>query len=166
MARLKSTQFHRLPYSLILLHGLKTIEYNTASDLSCIRRRARDGCRNSNFGWNQCSLFQCLWRLVRGKPLRVLVIDKLRVLCASPWNLFQLRIIRLAPLESIIGWSCILIPVALIFPPGAVSVLSSARVDMQMRAIPTLNICFLVNDTFEDYLRFSFFAADSDTIYL
>jgi hypothetical protein len=106
---------------------------------------------------------QCLWNLFRRKFLRVLVIDKLWTLVSSPWNVFNFHLIRSAPLGWLISMACLLVPVALIFPPGAVNVLPQAGVDRLTQAVPTLNISALVSPDYETFLRYKLFNADIDT---
>ena len=83
---------------------------------------------------------QCLWRKFRLKPLKAVVIDKLLTLMTSPWNLFRLPLLRHAPLEWLLAWCCVLIPIAAVFPPGTLNVEFREGVLQTNARIPTLDL--------------------------
>ncbi|KAF4777785.1 hypothetical protein HER10_EVM0007446 [Colletotrichum scovillei] len=108
---------------------------------------------------------QTLWRLLRRKALRAYIIDKLVTLVLSPWNLFRLELLTSAPELWLIAFLCFMIPVTVVFPPGALTVeFENAVLPVTLTNVPTLDISNWGNGTARDFMRLSLMEPDNDLI--
>ncbi|KXH27926.1 hypothetical protein CNYM01_04526 [Colletotrichum nymphaeae SA-01] len=110
---------------------------------------------------------QTLWRLLRRKALRAYIIDKLVTLVLSPWNLFRLELLTSAPELWLIAFLCFMIPVTVVFPPGALTVeFENAVLPVTLTNVPTLDISNWGNGTARDFMRLSLMEPDNDLVYV
>ncbi|KAF1831057.1 hypothetical protein BDW02DRAFT_72192 [Decorospora gaudefroyi] len=108
---------------------------------------------------------QSLWRLFRRKILKAITIDKLATLVTSPWNLFRKDVFVNAKKELVFGILCFLIPVAAVFPPGALTIDFDDFVLATSRSVPTMNITNWGNGSLQSFAEHSLFTM-SDGEYL
>lgn len=101
---------------------------------------------------------QYLWRLFRRKSLRAVTIDKLIRLVSSPWNLVLADIVSGAPGPWLIALICLIIPVAVVFPPGALTVeFLEGVLPVGLNNVPTINLSDWGNGTVPDFSQHAFF---------
>lgn len=110
---------------------------------------------------------QVLWRLFRHKHLKAIAIDKLITLVTSPWNLLRPGLLFSASGPWIIAFMCFLLPVAVVFPPGAITVeFQESVLPVTLLNVPTMNISNWGNGTARDFFRHSFLEMDVDLVAL
>ncbi|KAK1449945.1 hypothetical protein CMEL01_07281 [Colletotrichum melonis] len=110
---------------------------------------------------------QTLWRLLRRKALRAYTIDKLVTLVLSPWNLFRSELLTSAPELWLIAFLCFMIPVTVVFPPGALTVeFENAVLPVTLTNVPTLDISDWGNGSARDFMRLSLMEPDNDLVYV
>lgn len=98
------------------------------------------------------------------KALPARTADTLLGLPDSPWNLFRLSMLRHAgPVKWLIGLMCFLIPVAAMFPPGALTVefRNSVRPTV-LRDVPTMNISDIGDLTHRSYMDHMLYTSAAD----
>ncbi|CAG9992158.1 unnamed protein product [Clonostachys byssicola] len=84
---------------------------------------------------------QFLWRLFRLKSLKAKTIDTLVTLVMSPWDLWRPDLYNDATFAALIGILCALVPIAVVFPPGALSVeYQEGVIPVTLTNVPTMNI--------------------------
>lgn len=109
---------------------------------------------------------QSLWRLFRQKPLHAGTIDKLVTLTTSPWNLVRWRLIADAPLQWLLGLCCILVPIAVVFPPGALTVEYRDNVLHNETQVPTMDLSNFGNGSLIDFSNHAIFLPNGDLSYM
>jgi hypothetical protein len=65
---------------------------------------------------------QYLWKILRGQLLEVGLIEELFRIRSNPFRLFNHRLFRHAPILIIVATLSWLIPMAMVYPPGALIV--------------------------------------------
>ncbi|KAF6831402.1 hypothetical protein CMUS01_07361 [Colletotrichum musicola] len=101
---------------------------------------------------------QYLWGLFRKKALRAITIDKLVRLVSSPWNLVLADVISGAPGPWLIALVCLLVPIAVVFPPGALTVeFREGVLSIDLDNVPTMNLSDWGNGTIPDFSMHAFF---------
>ena len=105
---------------------------------------------------------QSIWRLFRRKHLKAATIDKLMTLSAEPWNLVRNGLYKKAPLEWLLACSSVLVPIAAIFPPGALNVVFRNDAVSVTQSVPSLNISDWGDGTRKDFARLAVFTTNGD----
>lgn len=109
---------------------------------------------------------QSLWRLFRRKSLKAGIIDKLATLATSPWNLVRWNLIAAAPLQWLLGLCCILVPIAVVFPPGALTVEFRNNVLHKEMKVPTIDLSNFGNGSLVDFSNHAVFTLNGDLTYM
>ncbi|KAH7380144.1 hypothetical protein BKA66DRAFT_609988 [Pyrenochaeta sp. MPI-SDFR-AT-0127] len=99
----------------------RQIEQSQVTAISLLITLAFKACLITAVG---VSFTQHLWHVVRSKPLRVARIEQLFCLRSNPLEFARVRVILDAPLLFLMGLSVWLIPIAVIYPPSALTVVS------------------------------------------
>lgn len=106
---------------------------------------------------------QVLWRSFRQRPLRASTIDSLMSLPGTPWDLFRPEVMRHARGIWLIGFACLLMPIAAMFPPGALTVEFQNSVSPRMlRNVPTMNISELGDGSVKAFSDYRLWTGTSD----
>ncbi|KAF6817468.1 hypothetical protein CSOJ01_02390 [Colletotrichum sojae] len=106
---------------------------------------------------------QYLWRVFRQKALRAITIDKLIRLVSSPWNLVVVDTASSAPGPWLIAFVCLLIPIAVVFPPGALTVeFLEGVLPVELNNVPTINLSDWGNGTLPDFTRHALFETGAE----
>ena len=101
------------------------------------------------------AFIQRLWTLFRSKPMKASTIDTLMSLLQSPLQLLRFDIIWSARLEWIFALCCLCIPIATVFPPGALTVELLPLRRTQTMNVPTFIPTSSLNDNLAFYRPFS-----------
>jgi len=110
---------------------------------------------------------QFLWRLFRRRSLKAKTIDTLVTLVMSPWDLWRPDLYKDAILAVVIGVLCALVPIAIVFPPGALSVeFQEGVVPFTLRDVPTMNISDFGKGDMKDVVERSFLQLSGDLTWL
>ncbi|KAK6213516.1 hypothetical protein QIS74_09518 [Colletotrichum tabaci] len=108
---------------------------------------------------------QLLWRLFRKKALPAVTIDKLIRLATSPWNLPRPGIFLAAPEPWLVASLCLLVPLAIVFPPGALTVEYREAVQpVTLHDVPTMNISDWGNGTAHDLYHHALFEIPGELV--
>lgn len=104
-----------------------------------------------------------LWHRLRRSPTKIGIIDKLFSMQSNPSKLFSLSVIRTSPLLWRFAVFLPLIPIATIFPPGAITVVSVAKVDRFSSTVPTYDFYYRGNnDSYQNFANNALFLMGSD----
>jgi hypothetical protein len=110
---------------------------------------------------------QLTWKLFRRKALSALVIDKLISLPSNPWNLVHPKMLFHAKMEWLVALAIFLMPIAAMFPPGALTVeFQNGVLPTVLSDIPTMNISDLGAGTNRDLINRALFEVDGDLMFL
>lgn len=112
---------------------------------------------------------QILWRLFRQKYLQVKTIDMLVTLVATPWNVFNPHLVlqvRELWLTWLVGLLCALIPIAAVFPPGALTVQFDNAAPLLMSNVATMNLSDYGNGTHRDFVEHALFEMNGDLSFM
>jgi hypothetical protein len=85
------------------------------------------------------AFLQRLWRSFRSKPMKASTIESLLAVLQSPLNLLQKDVVRNAKLEWLFALCYLCIPIATIFPPGALTVELKPRIWSGNMTVPTFS---------------------------
>lgn len=96
------------------------------------------------FGMSLCislsaSFTQYLWRLVRTEALELSTLDRLWTLRANPFSLFSRGVLRKAWVLVVVASLLWTVPVAVSFPPGAITVIKSEQNFYRSAFVPTFD---------------------------
>jgi hypothetical protein len=96
---------------------------------------------------------QHLWQIMRIASLKLSTIDRLFKIRQNFLFLGNPVILQSAPLLSTLALLVWLIPVAVILPPGALTVVPFLNSTSQNAIVPRLNLSFVGNGSYNDYMR-------------
>ncbi|KAF6792684.1 hypothetical protein CSOJ01_14090, partial [Colletotrichum sojae] len=90
------------------------------------------------------------------RTLGAITIDKLLKLVSTPWNLVLPRLLMGAPGPWIVGFVCFSVPLAVVFPPGAMTLeFREGVMPVLLPGVPTVNINDWGNGELADIHRFA-----------
>lgn len=101
------------------------------------------------------AFIQRLWTLFRSKPMKASTIDTLLSLLQSPLQLLRFEVVWGAKLEWIFALCCLCIPIATVFPPGALTVELLPRRWTETMHVPTFIATSSPTDNSAFYVPFS-----------
>ncbi|GKZ30031.1 hypothetical protein AbraIFM66950_007551 [Aspergillus brasiliensis] len=94
------------------------------------------------------SFIQMLWKDLRARPMRVGDIDSFLSVLTNPLYLGNVQLLAVAPIPFICALICWCIPIAMIFPAGALTVESKSLHVLANQSVPTFDPAFMGNGTF------------------
>jgi len=93
---------------------------------------------------------QYLWRLLRIKTVKISSIERLFNITQNPFSLAHPAVVKTAPTLFILVLFTWILPVAITFPPGALTVVSKPVWSIYDTTVPTYNASFIGNGSFAD----------------
>jgi hypothetical protein len=93
------------------------------------------------------SFAQHLWNILRQRAVPVSVIDTMFSMRSNPFELLNFRTIRPAPVLFFTAVYMWLVPLAVIYPPGALTVTSQLHQFIETVEVPTFNTPRGINDS-------------------
>ncbi|KAI5782050.1 hypothetical protein DFH27DRAFT_579557 [Peziza echinospora] len=93
---------------------------------------------------------QHIWRVFRRKSLDIQTIDRIYNVLMSPFNLFSAHLVKYAIWELLFAFLCFSLPLATVFPPGALKVITINTVAAKFIEVPTFDPSF--KTPLEDHL--------------
>jgi hypothetical protein len=106
------------------------------------------------------SMTQILWYLLRSYSMRLSTIDSLFSITTSPSNLCSRDVVRNAPLMCLCALVRWCIPVAMIYPPGALIVVSHPFYQTRNMTVPTFSAAYRGNGTYGGLVDNDLFQTD------
>ncbi|KAE9362950.1 hypothetical protein N431DRAFT_423291 [Stipitochalara longipes BDJ] len=100
------------------------------------------------------AFIQRLWTLFRSKPMKASTIDTLLSLVQTPLKLLHFDVLWSARLEWIFALCCLCIPIATVFPPGALTVELKERRWAKTTQVPTFIPTSSLTDNLAFYIPF------------
>ncbi|KAF6835527.1 hypothetical protein CPLU01_04203 [Colletotrichum plurivorum] len=106
---------------------------------------------------------QYLWCTLQKRTLHTTAIDKLLRLVSTPWNLVLPHLLMGAPGPWIVGLICFSVPLAVVFPPGAMTVeFREGVMPVLLHDVPTVNLSHWGNGELADMHRLAFWVPSKD----
>ncbi|KAI9730399.1 MAG: hypothetical protein M1834_005909 [Cirrosporium novae-zelandiae] len=106
------------------------------------------------------SFTQLVWQRLRGRPMKVLTIDSLFSITSNPFNFVYPDVLASAPLLCLCAAVCWCVPVAMIYPPGALTVEPRSFLQTVNMSVPTFDPTFRGNGTLADLERHALYKFD------
>ncbi|KAF7593527.1 hypothetical protein BBP40_011255 [Aspergillus hancockii] len=94
------------------------------------------------------SFIQMLWKELRARPMRLYDLDSLLSILSNPLYLGRISLVAAAPFPFLCALFCWCIPIAMVFPPGALTVASKALHVAANQTVPTFDPSYMGNGTF------------------
>ncbi|KAI9927244.1 hypothetical protein ASPWEDRAFT_46700 [Aspergillus wentii DTO 134E9] len=111
------------------------------------------------------AFIQMLWKDLRVRAMRVSDLDSFLSVLANPFYLGRFSLISQAPFPFLCALLCWLIPVAMIFPPGALTVEPKMLHTLYNQSVPTFDSSFTGNGTFHGMMDSAIWQADDFDAY-
>lgn len=105
---------------------------------------------------------QIIWRVFRKKTLKADLIDRLVTFAASPWDLIRPTVLVRVPGIWFIGLLCALVPIAAVFPPGALTVEFDDVVARTLDKVPTMNVSDYGDGSIQSFIQHSLYEMNAD----
>jgi hypothetical protein len=96
---------------------------------------------------------QSLWRLLRLETIEVSSIELLFKIMSDPFVLARPAIMKTAPLLFLLALFTWILPIAVVFPPGALIVVPAQLRHTYEAVVPTYNSSFVGNGSWHDIKR-------------
>ncbi|OJJ50258.1 hypothetical protein ASPZODRAFT_35422, partial [Penicilliopsis zonata CBS 506.65] len=93
------------------------------------------------------AFIQMLWKLLRAQAMRVGDIDTLLSVLSNPLKLTHVHLMGQAPFLFLCAVVCWCLPIAMIFPPGAMTVEPHMFETVTHKSVPTFDAAYTGNDT-------------------
>ncbi|RAL13948.1 uncharacterized protein BO97DRAFT_387983 [Aspergillus homomorphus CBS 101889] len=94
------------------------------------------------------SFIQILWKDLRVRPMRIGDLDSFLSVLTNPLYLGRLRLLGAAPLPFLCALLAWCIPIAMIFPPGALTVEAKLQRVLANQSVPTFDPSYMGNGSF------------------
>ncbi|PWY84750.1 hypothetical protein BO70DRAFT_423730 [Aspergillus heteromorphus CBS 117.55] len=108
---------------------------------------------------------QMLWQGLRVRPMRVGDLDAFLSVLANPLYLGQLQLLRVAPIPFLCALVCWCLPIAMVFPAGALTVEPQTLHVLANQSVPTFDPGFLGNGTFSGMMAQALWQPDDFDAY-
>jgi hypothetical protein len=106
------------------------------------------------------SFVQIVWKLLRVRPIQLGDLDHLLSVLSNPLQLGRVSLFWRAPVPflcAILFWC---LPIAMVFPPGALTVETRSLTTLTAKAVPTFDPGFVGNETYEGMLSAALWQTD------
>lgn len=108
------------------------------------------------------SFVQIVWKLLRVQPIQLGDLDNLLSVLSNPLQLGRFRLFWKAPVPflcAIVFWC---LPLAMVFPPGALTVETRTFTSVSENTVFTLDLAFLgYDDTYDGMLETALWQTDN-----
>ncbi|RAL00769.1 uncharacterized protein BO80DRAFT_425198 [Aspergillus ibericus CBS 121593] len=111
------------------------------------------------------SFIQMLWKDLRARPMRIGDLDSFLSVLTNPLYLGQVQLIGVAPIPFICALICWCIPIAMIFPGGALTVEPKSVHIQTNQSVPTFDPTFVGNGTFQGMMAQALWQPDDFDAY-
>lgn len=111
------------------------------------------------------SFIQMLWKDLRARPMRIGDIDAFLSVLTNPLYLGNVQLLTVAPIPFICALICWCIPIAMIFPAGALTVESKSFHTLANQSVPTFDPAFIGNGTFAGMMTEALWQPNSYDVY-
>ncbi|KAL3257833.1 hypothetical protein ABHI18_006503 [Aspergillus niger] len=111
------------------------------------------------------SFIQMLWKDLRARPMRIGDIDSFLSVLTNPLYLGNVKLLAVAPIPFVCALICWCIPIAMIFPAGALTVESKSLHILKNQSVPTFDPAFMGNGTFSGMMAEALWQPDSYDAY-
>ncbi|PYH89978.1 hypothetical protein BO71DRAFT_402596 [Aspergillus ellipticus CBS 707.79] len=111
------------------------------------------------------AFIQTLWKGLRVRPMRIGDLDSFLSVLTNPLYLGQVQLVRAAPIPFLCALICWCIPIAMIFPAGALTVESKSLPVLANQSVPTFDPSFTGNGTFDGMMAQALWQPDDFDAY-
>lgn len=111
---------------------------------------------------------QILWRLLNTKKIPIQLTKTLVDLSDSPWDLWRFKVLRsICHIKRVwfVSLVCAMIPFALIFPPGGMTIEFENQLKTKLHNVKTMNISDIGIGTIRSFVEHSLFQMHADLVY-
>ncbi|PYI10993.1 hypothetical protein BO78DRAFT_160813 [Aspergillus sclerotiicarbonarius CBS 121057] len=111
------------------------------------------------------SFIQMLWKDLRVRPMRIGDLDCFLSVLTNPIYLGRVQLLGIAPIPFICALICWCIPIAMIFPAGALTVEPKSLHIQANQSVPTFDPSFMGNETFQGMMAQALWQPDDFDAY-
>ncbi|PWY96004.1 hypothetical protein BO94DRAFT_530727 [Aspergillus sclerotioniger CBS 115572] len=111
------------------------------------------------------SFIQMLWKDLRARPMRIGDLDCFLSVLTNPIYLGRIQLLGVAPIPFICALICWCIPIAMIFPGGALTVEPKSLHILANRSVPTFDPSFMGNGSFQGMMAQALWQPDDFDAY-
>ncbi|EEA28940.1 hypothetical protein EYB25_000151 [Talaromyces marneffei] len=107
------------------------------------------------------SFVQIVWQLLRVKPIQLGELDGLLSVLSNPLQLGRVSLFWRAPVPFLCAIAFWCLPIAMVFPPGALTVETRSLTNITEQAVPTFDPTFVGNGTYNGMLATALWQTDN-----
>jgi hypothetical protein len=107
------------------------------------------------------SFVQIVWKLLRVRPIQLGDLDSLLSVLSNPLQLGRVSLFWRAPVPFLCATVFWCLPIAMVFPPGALTVETRTLTTVSERSVPTLDPAFIGNGTYDGMLATALWQTDN-----
>jgi hypothetical protein len=107
------------------------------------------------------SFVQIVWKLLRVRPMQLGDLDRLLSVMGNPLQLGRIDLFWRVPIPFLCAVLFWCLPIAMVFPPGALTVEPMTVTRLSTKSVPTIDPSFIGNGTYDDMLSTALWEADN-----
>lgn len=107
------------------------------------------------------SFVQMVWKILRVRSMQLGDLDRLLSVLGNPLQLGRVTLLWRAPIPFLCAFLFWCLPIAMIFPPGALTVETMMVTSFSEKSVPTIDPAYIGNSTYQGMLSVAFWQTDN-----